>query len=221
MAPISTLVVDRQRTFAEAVAAWLQMESDVDVVGVAQSVPSARRILASQQVDVVLLDADLPGGDGLLASVDDPASDSPPYVIMLGSSAEAERILTAVRAGAAGWVRKGESIGHLRRVVSGVTRGETWVPPSELGRMFRLLFDQQDQFGADDPLADLTTREREVLTHMADGAGRKEIAERLHLSPNTVRSHMQSMMRKLDVHSALEAVALAGASPGILPSGRQ
>lgn len=221
MAPINTLVVDRQRTFAEAVAAWLQMESDVDVVGVAHSVPSARRILASQQVDVMLLDADLPDGDDLLASVDDPVSDPPPYVIMLGSSAEAERILAAVRAGAAGWVRKGESIGHLRRVVSGVTRGETWVPPSELGSMFRLLFDQQDQYGADDPLAVLTTREREVLTHMADGAGRKEIAERLHLSPNTVRSHMQSMMRKLDVHSALEAVALAGALPGILPSGRQ
>jgi DNA-binding NarL/FixJ family response regulator len=221
VAPISTLVVDRQRTFAEAVAAWLQMESDVDVVGVAHSASSARRILASQQVDVMLLDADLPDGDDLLASADDPAGDSPPYVIMLGSSAEAERILAAMRAGAAGWVRKGESIRHLRQVVSGVTRGETWVPPAELGRVFRLLFDQQDGFGADDPLGVLTTREREVLTHMADGAGRKEIAQRLHLSPNTVRSHMQSMMRKLDVHSALEAVALAGSSPSILPSGRQ
>ncbi len=220
MAPISTLVVDRQRTFAEAVAAWLELESDVDVVGVAQSVPSARRILAAQRVDVLLLDADLPGGDDLLGCGDTPVRDPPPYVIMLSSSAEAERILTAVRAGAAGWVRKGESIGHLRQVVSGVTRGETWVPPSELGRVFRLLFDQQDGSGVD-PLAVLTTREREVLTHMADGAGRKEIAERLHLSPNTVRSHMQSMMRKLDVHSALEAVALAGSSPGILPSGRQ
>lgn len=220
MAQITTLVVDRQRTFAEAVAAWLEMESDVDVVGVAQSVPSARRILAAQRVDVMLLDADLPGGDDLIACADIPVADPPPYVIMLSSSAEAERILTAMRAGAAGWVRKGESIRHLRKVVSRVTRGETWVPPSELGRVFRLLFDQQDEAGADDPLADLTTREREVLVYMADGAGRKEIAERLHLSPNTVRSHMQSMMRKLDVHSALEAVALAGSLPGIMPSGR-
>jgi DNA-binding NarL/FixJ family response regulator len=220
MARISTLVVDRQRTFAEAVAAWLQMESDVEVVGVAQSVPSARRILAAHRVDVILLDAEMPGGDDLLGRVDTPVRAPPPHVIMLSGSAEAERILNAVRAGAAGWVRKGESIGHLRRVVSGVARGETWVPPSELGRVFQLLFDQQNGNGADDRLAVLTAREREVLAHMADGAGRKVIAERLHLSPNTVRSHMQSMMRKLDVHSALEAAALVGSSPGILRSGR-
>jgi DNA-binding NarL/FixJ family response regulator len=220
VAQISILVVDQQRTFAEAVAAWLQMEADLDVVGVAQSVLSARRVLAAQRVDVMLLDADLPGCDELLGCAGASVRDQPPCVIMLSGSAEPERILGAMRAGAAGWVRKGESIRHLLRVVSGVTHGETWVPPSELGRMFRLLFDQQHGGGADDPLAVLTTREREVLAHMADGAGRKEVAERLHLSPNTVRSHMQSMMRKLGVHSALEAVALAGSSPDVLTSGR-
>jgi DNA-binding NarL/FixJ family response regulator len=90
-----------------------------------------------------------------------------------------------------------------------------------LRRVFRLLFDQQDENGADDLLAALTTREREVLAHMADGAGRKEVAERLQLSPNTVRSHMQSLMGKLGAHSALEAVALAGSFRGPLTSGRQ
>lgn len=216
MAQINILVVDQQRTFAEAVAARLQMEPDVNVVGVAQSVLSGRRVLARQRVDVMLLDADLPGSDDLPGCADTSGWDQPPYVIMLSSSAEAERILAAVRAGAAGWVRKDESIRHLLRVISGVTRGETWVPPPELGRMLQLLFDQQNGNGANDPLAALTSREREVLAHMADGAGRKEIAERLHLSPHTVRSHMQSLMRKLDVHSALEAVAVAGSSPGVL-----
>jgi DNA-binding NarL/FixJ family response regulator len=221
VAQISILVVDRQRAFAEAVAACLQMESDVDVVGVAQSVASARRVLGARRVDVMLLDADLAGGDELTTFADTSGWGKPPYVIMLSGSAEAERILAAVRAGAAGWVRKDESIRHLLRVVSGVTRGETWVPPSGLGGVFRLLFDQQNGNGADNPLAALTTRERGVLSHMADGAGRKEIAERLHVSPNTVRSHMQSLMGKLGVHSALEAVALAGSYPGALASGRQ
>ena len=214
MTQISILVVDQQRTFAEAVAARLQMEADVEVVGVVQSEPSARRVLAAQRVDVMLVDADLPGGDDLLAWADTSGRDQSPCMIMLSGSASAERILAAVRAGAAGWVHKGESIGHLLRVVTGVTRGETWVPPSDLGGVFRLLFDQQKENGADDPLADLTAREREVLTHMADGAARKEIAERLHLSPNTVRSHMQSLMGKLGVHSALEAVALAESYSG-------
>jgi DNA-binding NarL/FixJ family response regulator len=221
LAQINVLIVDQQRTFAEAVGARLQMEPDVGVVGVAQSMLSARRILARQRVDVMLLDADLPSGDDLLGCADTFGRDQPPCVIMLSSSAEAERILAAVRAGAAGWVRKDESIRHLLRVVSGVTRGETWVPPSELRRVFRLLFDQQDENGADDLLAALTTREREVLAHMADGAGRKEVAERLQLSPNTVRSHMQSLMGKLGAHSALEAVALAGSFRGPLTSGRQ
>jgi DNA-binding NarL/FixJ family response regulator len=221
VAQLSILVVDQQRTFAEVVAARLQMEPDVGSAGVAQSVLSARRFLAGQRVDVMLLDADLPGGDDLLGCADTPGRDQPPCVIMLSGSAEAERILAAVRAGAAGWVRKDESIRHLLRVVSGATRGETWVPPSELGRVFRLLFGQQNGNGADDPLAALTSREREVLAHMADGAGRKEVAERLHLSPNTVRSHMQNLMAKLGVHSALEAVALAGSSPGALTAGQQ
>jgi len=213
VARINILVVDQQRAFAEAVAARLQMEPDVNVVGVAQSVLSGRRVLAGQRVDVMLLDADLPGSDDLPRCADTSGRGQPQYVIMLSDSAEAERILAAVRAGAAGWVRKDESIAHLLRVVFGVTRGETWVPPSELGRVFRLLFDQQNGNGADDPLAALTTREREVLAHMADGAGCKEIGERLHLSPNTVRSHKQSLMGKLGVHSALEAVAVAGSSP--------
>jgi DNA-binding NarL/FixJ family response regulator len=218
---LNVLVVDQQRTFAEVVAARLKMEPDVGIAAVAQSVPSARRVLAGHRVDVMLLDADLPDGDDLLGCADTLGRDQPPCVIMLSGSAEAERILAAVRAGAAGWVRKDESIRHLLRVVSGVTRGETWVPPSELGRVFRLLFDQQNGKGADDPLATLTSREREVLAHMADGAGRKEVAERLHLSPNTVRSHMQNLMAKLGVHSALEAVALAGSSAGAFTAGRQ
>ena len=219
MPKINILVVDQQRTFAEAVAARLRMEPEVDCVTVAQSVLSAGRILAGQRVDVMLLDADLPGGGELLRAKSF-GSDEPLCVIMLSGSAEPERILAAVRAGAAGWVRKDESIKHLLRVVSGVTRGETWVPPSELSRVFRLLFEQQNQNAADDKLAVLTAREREVLAHLADGAGRKEVAERLHLSPNTVRSHMQSLMRKLGVHSALEAVALIGPVPGAALSSR-
>jgi DNA-binding NarL/FixJ family response regulator len=221
VAQISILVMDQQRTFAEAVAARLQMEADVDVVEVVQSVLSARRALAARRIDVMLLDADLPGSDDLLACADTSGRDQSPCLIMLSGSAEAERILAAMRAGAAAWVGKGESFSHLLRVITGVTCGETWVPPTELGSVFRLLFDQQKENPADDLLAPLTTREREVLAHMADGAGRKEIAERLHLSPHTVRSHMQSLMGKLGVHSALEAVALAGSCSGALAPGRQ
>ena len=105
-------------------------------------------------------------------------------------------------------MRKNESGEHLLHVIGRVARGETWVPPSELGQVFRLLLSERERMHQQDPLAALTRRERDVLLHMAEGADRKEVAERLHLSVNTVRTHMQSLMAKLGVHSALEAVAV-------------
>jgi DNA-binding NarL/FixJ family response regulator len=128
---------------------------------------------------------------------------------MLSEVCDARRIIAAVRAGAAAWVGKDESIEHLLRVIRGVVRGETWLPPAELGAVLRwLIQDQDDRRGADDLLASLTPREWEVLSHLVEGAGRKEVAERLQLSANTVRTHLQSLMAKLGVHSTLEVVAL-------------
>jgi DNA-binding NarL/FixJ family response regulator len=131
---------------------------------------------------------------------------------MLGASAEAERIVAAIRAGVVGWVHKAEHMEYLLRVIRGVTHGESWVPPSELGKVFQLLLHEQKSPHDDYPLVSLTARERQVLSHLADGASRKQIAERLQLSPHTVRSHMQNLMAKLGVHSALEAVALLHAA---------
>jgi DNA-binding CsgD family transcriptional regulator len=79
---------------------------------------------------------------------------------------------------------------------------------AELGQVFRLLLGERERMRQEDPLAVLTLRERDVLLHVAEGADRKEVAARLHLSVNTVRTHMQSLMAKLGVHSALEAVAM-------------
>jgi DNA-binding NarL/FixJ family response regulator len=207
-APINVLVLDRQRTFADAVAAWLEAEANVAVVTAVYSAQSARCMMVTSHVDIMLVDGDLPDGAALTLCAEASGHDRPPRIIVLSVSAEADRILAAIRVGALAWVRKDESAEHLLHVMSRVARGETWVPPSELGHVFRLMLHEQDKVRADDPLATLTPREREVLLHVAAGADRKEVAERLHLSVNTVRTHMQSLMAKLDVHSALEAVAL-------------
>jgi len=80
--------------------------------------------------------------------------------------------------------------------------------------VLRMLIDDQDvRQGGDELLAPLTPREREVLFHLVDGAGRKEVAERLQLSENTVRTHLRSLMAKLGVHTTLEVVALT--RPGL------
>jgi DNA-binding NarL/FixJ family response regulator len=216
--PLHVLVVDGQRTFADAVARRLDAEDGLTVVAVVPSPESAWRAMARRDVHVMLVDADQPDDAAVSLCADVSGREHPPPVVMLSASAETERIVAAIRAGAVGWVRKTETMEYLLRVIRGVTRGETWMPPSELGRIFRLLL--HEQHPPDDVvLAPLTARERQVLSHMADGAGRLQIAQRMQLSPHTVRSHMQSLMRKLGAHSALEAVAMV--DPRALSSGGQ
>jgi len=207
-APVDVLVIDRQRTFADAVAVWLETAAGVASATAVYSAQSAQCMMASSHVDIVLVDGDMPDNVSLTLCAEAACRDHPPRIIVLSASAEAGRILAAIRAGAVAWVRKDESGEHLLQVIGRVARGETWVPPSELGHVFQLLLDELSEVREEDPLAALTRRERDVLLQVAQGADRKEVAERLHLSVNTVRTHMQSLMAKLGVHSALEAVAV-------------
>ena len=99
---------------------------------------------------------------------------------------------------------------ELLRVIYAVQRGWTYLPPDTIGPVLRLLIDQDDdRRHTDAVIAALTPREREVLFHLANGRCRRDVAEMLHVSSNTVRTHLQNLMAKLGVHSSLEAVAWA------------
>jgi DNA-binding NarL/FixJ family response regulator len=219
---IRVLIVDQQRIFHDALAVRLRAEQDVVVTAEARSTGSARRLLAGRSADVILLDAELPDDSGVAFSAEMTRRPHSPRVVMLSATSEAQRIITAVRAGAVAWVRKDESVDHLLRVIRGAVRGETWLPPMELGQVLHLLMeDQEDRRGLDELLGALTPRELDVLFHLVQGAGRKEVAERLKLSANTVRTHLQSLMTKLGVHSTLEVVALTRPRLEALPGNHQ
>ena len=206
---ISVFVIDSERTFADALAARLEAEEDVEVVAAVHARTPAQCLIVGRYADVLLLDGDLPERAGIRLCEELCGRDEAPRVIVLSYSSEAERIVDSVRAGAVAWVRKDESIDHLLRVIRGVAQGETWLPPAEVGHVLRLLMaGRQQQQDNDGLLAALTPREREVLVCLAEGSGRREVAERLHLSANTVRTHLQNLMAKLGVHSTLEAVAM-------------
>jgi DNA-binding NarL/FixJ family response regulator len=214
---IHVLIVDQHLAFRDALAVRLQLEKDLAVVAKVHSAESALRVLVGRSTDVILLDAELPDASAVAFCAEITRRTDAPRVVMLSAASKPERIVAAVRAGVAAWVRKDESIDHLLRVIRGVVRGETWLPPMELGPVLRLLIEDQDD--CDDMLAILTPREREVLFYLVEGSGRKEVAERLQLSANTVRTHLHSLMAKLGVHSTLEVVALTrprlDASPAI------
>ncbi len=206
---ISVFVLDAERTFADALSARLEAEEDIDVVMALHPTAPAPSLIIGRHADVVLLDADLPESAAINLCEELSGRSEAPRVVMMSHGSQADRIAAAVRVGAAGWVRKDESLHDLLRVVRGVMAGETWLPRAEMGAVLRLLLEERQQRRESDRLlAALTPREREILSYLADGAGRRDVAERLHLSANTVRTHLQNLMAKLGVHSTLEAVAL-------------
>ena len=112
--------------------------------------------------------------------------------------------MKAVEAGCAGFVTKDRTVDELVAAIQAVADGEALISPLMLNRVLRQLRRRDDR-----PGADLSAREREVLALVCEGMSNPAIAERLHVSHNTVRSHVQNILSKLQVHSKLEAAAVA------------
>ncbi|MDT0268331.1 response regulator transcription factor [Streptomyces sp. DSM 44915] len=217
---IRVLVVDEHRIFAESLATALTAEADVEAVALG-SVPAARQLLDRVRegrhppYDVLLLDAELAGA---VAAAEERGpllgwvSDTFPALrtVMLAASDDPAGAARALAADARGWVAKDSSLARLLQVIRGVLRGETHLPPALLTEVLRELQSDRRHRGERERLVTaLTARELEVLRCMLAGLGRKAVAERLYLSPHTVRTHMQNVLGKLGVHSTLAAVALA------------
>lgn len=144
--------------------------------------------------------------------------------VVLAERDDPHRAACALLAGASGWVAKDCSLSRLLAVVRGVLRDETHLPPALLTGVLReLTAARRHRTESEQLVESLTPREHEVLRCMVAGLGRKAVAERLFLSPHTVRTHMQNVLGKLGVHSTLAAVALArraGVGPvELVPSG--
>ncbi|MGP4002567.1 LuxR C-terminal-related transcriptional regulator [Streptomyces sp. 8N706] len=236
MARIRVLVVDDHRIFAESLAAALAAEPDVEVAA-AGSGPAALRCLEraasdGRRFDVLLVDADLGAGghdtgpaaglgtahepagsgsvDGMALVSGVRAGQSGARTVVLAERDDPRRAAAALQAGASGWVAKDCSLSRLLAVIRGVLRDETHLAPALLTGVLRELTAARKHRTESERLVEsLTPREREVLRCMVAGLGRKAVAERLFLSPHTVRTHMQNVLGKLGVHSTLAAVALA------------
>ncbi|MFJ9949294.1 LuxR C-terminal-related transcriptional regulator [Kitasatospora sp. NPDC091207] len=138
--------------------------------------------------------------------------------IVLATADDPLRAARALHAGATGWVAKESSLARLLAVVRGVLRDETHLPPALLTGVIReLTTARRDRTESERLVETLTPREKQILRCMVAGLGRQAVAERLYLSPHTVRTHMQNVLGKLGVHSTLAAVAVARRA-GVSPS---
>jgi DNA-binding NarL/FixJ family response regulator len=218
MEVIRTLVVDDHPLFAETLAVRLSREPDLEVLPVAGDSGRALALLSSQSPAVVLLDLVLGTESGLNLLEEIAAIWPDVSVVMLTGVSAADQVVEAVRRGASAWLPKTVDGQQLVRVIRGVFRGESWIPPDLLRHVLRQLTAVPPDAGPD-PLDRLTARERSILQCAIDGLSRPDIARKLFLSPNTVRTHRQNLLGKLEVHSTLEAVSL-GLRYGMRPSKR-
>lgn len=200
----TVLIVDDHAMVADGLAQLLATEPDLEVVGLATTAQAARRLAGQLRPDVVVMDYRLPDRDGASAAKSIRRDHPGTAVVMVTVSDHDTVIAAAIEAGCAAYVTKDRAAQDVVVAVRAAARGEVTFPASALARMIPRM-----RGGTTAGSAALTPRELEVLQLLADGRSTDEIAEQLVVSPSTVRNHTQSILRKLDVHSKLEAVATA------------
>jgi DNA-binding NarL/FixJ family response regulator len=207
---LRALVLDEHRTFAEALAAGLCVDVRFDTVEVASSASHARMLLRGHRYDLLLLDpaADVASGLDFLRSL---GQDHPGLVVVIVSSLEdVTRVIEVLAQGVRAWVPKDTSLDGLLHAIDEAMAGRTWLPTTLLGPVLKELLDRPPKSQSRPSfMNDLTPRQGEVLRCLAEGMSRAQIAEHLVLSPHTVRTHVQEVLRKAGVHSTLAALARA------------
>ena len=211
---IRVLVVDDHAVVREGLRAFLDLQDGIEVVGEADDGTAAVRAAEQLLPDVILMDLVMPELDGVgaMRQLRDRVPDA--RVIVLTSFIDDERLLPAVRAGAAGYLLKNVAPQELARAVRAAHEGEAHIDPTVAARLVGQI---AAQGVADDPIDRLTPREREVLELIARGLPNKRIALELGLSEKTVKTHVGRVLAKLGVadrtQAALYAVR-AGVQPG-------
>src|SRR5215213_9907687 len=194
-------LADCQPLFNEALEALITRDGTNEVVGQASAVPQLKP-------DLFVIDAGLALGsrptlvEQILTELPDTK------VILLAQDTDIDLLLHAIRAGAVGVVGKKSGTQTVLRAVQAVLDGEGVVPRAMLPQLFRRLLDMGDR-ATDAPLNRLSPREREVLALLGRGWSNAQIGRELYISPHTVRTHVQNILQKLEMHSKLEAATFA------------
>lgn len=207
---LKVVISHPMRTWADALEMLLSPRWDIDVVTAHTKASWVRHAVVTQQADILLAHAE-PPVEGLQEQLHDLFGQNPHLGVVLISDSRDQGLLNgAIRAGVRGWVEPTSSLDHLVRVLHGVARGETWFPPALITPVLdSLLGDGEPRDAGGSALAALSERELEILACLVQGLTRREIAERLTLSPHTVRTHINNLLHKLEVHSVLAAVSIA------------
>jgi two-component system nitrate/nitrite response regulator NarL len=200
------LIVDDQRLFADVICSALESRG-VQVVGVAGDAKQALDMWRATRPDVVLVDVGLPDESGVEVGKRILAEHSGTKVLIVTALNDARVVGDALRAGFAGYLTKDTPLSRFLEQIEAALRGEVVVPHriSAGANSHRTPEQRHASFLAEQ----LSVRELDVLRLLAEGAQTGDMARRLEISTNTVRTHVQSILTKLQVHSRLEAATFA------------
>jgi DNA-binding NarL/FixJ family response regulator len=202
-------VVDDHDLFRRGLRELLEQQG-IRVIGEAATGRDAVALVARAHPDVVVMDLNLPRMSGIEATRELVATDPATRVLVLSVASDERNVLDALMAGACGYLLKDATIEEIAAGVRAAARGQSFVSPSVA---HHLLGRVRGPAGADTgPVPDeaiLSGRELDILRLVAEGCDNDEIAERLHLSPRTVKNHVSSILAKLDMDNRVQAAVYA------------
>jgi DNA-binding NarL/FixJ family response regulator len=220
--PISILLADDHPLFRQGVAHSLAADTGFAVIAEADSGEQAVELARRLQPDLVLLDINMPGIGGIQAAAQIAAGLPATRIVMLTVAENQDALLSALKAGAHGYVLKGVSALELRGIIRRIAEGEAYVTPQLAAEM---LLEFSRPRTATHGISELTPREAEVLDLLSHGMTNREIGDKLHLAEKTIKHHMTNILQKLQVRTRTEAAVLAlrqgGPTPPPDPSNAQ
>jgi len=220
---IRVLLADDQALLRSAFRVLVDSEPDMEVVGEASDGAEAVRLAREERADVVLMDIRMPGTDGLAATRLISADPGLAHVrvVMLTTFEVDEYVVQSLRAGASGFLGKGSEPEELLNAIRVAAGGDALLSPVATKGLIAKFLAQGDDDDRDPARAQrleaLTVREREVLVQVAGGHSNDEIAERLEVSPLTVKTHVNRAMAKLGARDRAQLVVIAYESGLVRP----
>jgi NarL family two-component system response regulator LiaR len=201
--PIGVMIVDDHTMVRTGLATFLEISADLDFVGEARDGQEAIDLCERVQPDVILMDLVMPQMDGVTATRIIRERWPHVQILALTSFQEKELVRDALQAGAIGYLLKNVSMGELTEAVRAAHAGRSTMAPEVVQVLVQAASQEPP------PGHDLTPREREVLILIVEGLNNPQIAERLHISLSTTRSHVSHILSKLGVSNRGEAIAVA------------